>query len=252
MNIEPLLNLSLKQEVRYAIKRVIKQLNKSGETRLPGEIEFADALGVSRPTIRDALKEFEQEGVIFKVQGKGTFLNPHALKMEITLNPAFEFGQIIEKSGYQAEVELLNVAVGEVDDSLTRALNLRPKESIVQSKKVFYADQNPVIYCEDFFAKNLIRGEFRKEDLGQSIFEYLLKNAGIVVTHDIVEVAAAISRDIEGFEKIFKQKEPKALLLLQSVYYTAKNKPVMRCYAYFDTSYIKLNLLRRQDVYFND
>ncbi len=252
MDIRPIQNISLKQEVRRSLKHIVQQLDISHETRLPGEHELAQRLGVSRITLRDVLKEFEQEGVIYKIQGKGTFINTNALKMKVTLSPAVEFGQAIEKSGYESAVELVEVVLGPAEERIYQGLRLDPDTVTVCAKKIFYADGEPVIYCEDTFAKALIPGTFIEEELRQSTFEYLLNRAGIIVTHDIMEVVATNSSELPDHGQLYHIQESKPLLLLQSVYYTAKNKPVMFVKAYFDTEYIKLSLLRRQDVYFTE
>ncbi len=252
MDIQPIQNISLKQEVKRSLKRVIKHLEKTNKTRLPGELELSQRLAVSRVTVRDVMKEFEQEGIIYKIQGKGTFININALKMKVTLSPAVEFKQVIEKNGYKPTVELVEIITGLAEKKVALGLHLDPDAITVCAKKIFYADGKPVIYCEDTFEKNLINGELIENDLIESTFEYLLNYAGITVTHDIVEVIATNSSKLPDHGQLYHISESKPLLLLQSVYYTAKNRPVMFVKAYFDTEYIKLSLLRRQDVYFTD
>ena len=46
---------------------------------LPSEHELSQALGVSRPTIRQALTHLEQRSVLYKRRGVGTFRAPHAM-----------------------------------------------------------------------------------------------------------------------------------------------------------------------------
>lgn len=249
MDIQPIRNISLKNKIRNSLKVIIQQVEESNTKQLPGEHELASRLGITRISLRDVLKDFEHEGIIYKIQGKGTFINTNALKMKVTLSPAVEFGQAIEKSGYKSTVDLVEVVIGSSEEGICHNLHLQPDAVTVCLKKIFYADGKPVIYCEDVFAKDLIKGDFLEHELEQSTFEYLLTKAGIIVTHDILEIIAANSSDLPEQRQLYHMADSKPLLLLQSVYYTAKNKPVMFVKAYFDTEYIKLNILRRQDVY---
>ncbi len=50
--------------------------------KLPPEPELAMQMGVSRATLREALRSFEQQGVISRRQGVGTFVNPRPLYIE--------------------------------------------------------------------------------------------------------------------------------------------------------------------------
>ncbi len=68
--------LVLDELTRFIASKSIKP-----EEKLPAERELALALGVSRNTVREALKEWEALGIIRKVKGSGTFLNT-----DVTLN----------------------------------------------------------------------------------------------------------------------------------------------------------------------
>lgn len=60
--------------VRETVKDYITERNLSGGDPLPTEKELAENLGVSRTVIREALKGFQELGVIESIQGKGYFL----------------------------------------------------------------------------------------------------------------------------------------------------------------------------------
>lgn len=249
MDIKPIKNISLKGEVRKALKQIISSLGEQGQTRMPGEHDLAEQLGVSRITIRDVFKDFEQEGMIYKIQGKGTFVNPDALKMLVTLSPAMEFEQAITRCGYKATFDLIDVSTEPAEERIRLALNKGEPCDIISIKKVFHGDGRPVIFCEDIIAAELITSAYEKEELQQSTFTFLLEKGRTIVHHDIVDISAATASELPDYGKCYKLDKNKPLLMLRSVYYNAKNKPVMYVKAYFDTNYIKLSLLRRQDVY---
>ena len=75
---------SLVQQVKAHLRqRIVEAEFESG--RIPPEAILASELGVSRNTIRDALSQLETEGVIFRKQGAGTFVNQAGLLVKTRL-----------------------------------------------------------------------------------------------------------------------------------------------------------------------
>lgn len=241
--------ISIRDEIRKSLLIFIKNMHESGEVKFPSEIAMAKDLGVSRIALREVIKQFEQDGLIFSVHGRGTFLNKESMKMKVRLTPAVEFEQAIRDSGYKATVTLVSVSTGFPPEALATSLSMSQLEKVVTAKKVFLADGKPVIFCEDLFPLSLLgEQELVEKELTVSTFEYLLEKAGIIIVHDIAEILASSTNRLKGFDQCCLEKG-KPLLLIRSVYYTAKHKPVMYVNAYMDTEYIKLSMLRRQDVY---
>jgi GntR family transcriptional regulator len=75
---------SLTDQVRTNIKGRILA-DEFDDDRIPSETYLADELGVSRTTIRDALGRLEIEGVIYRKQGAGTFVNRPGLRIRSPL-----------------------------------------------------------------------------------------------------------------------------------------------------------------------
>src|SRR4026207_2087907 len=67
----------------YQVQHTISQRIGRGEyapgTQLPSESEFSRELGVSRVTVREALRVLAQEGILVKIQGRGTFVADNPL-----------------------------------------------------------------------------------------------------------------------------------------------------------------------------
>ena len=74
--------MPLSLQVQQHIVDLIKDDTFSPGDRLPSEAEFSVRLGVSRPTLREALKSLEQEGVLLRKHGVGTFISSHTPFME--------------------------------------------------------------------------------------------------------------------------------------------------------------------------
>jgi len=74
VNIDKSKNVPKYKQLQSEIERLIAENVLEVNTRLPGENEFFDRLGLSRTTIRDALQALEEAHLIYRVHGNGTFI----------------------------------------------------------------------------------------------------------------------------------------------------------------------------------
>ncbi len=132
---EKIQTISIRDEIRKSLLTLMDHMNESGEMKFPSEIAMAKDLGVSRIALREVIKQFEQDGIIFSVHGKGTFLNKESMKMKVRLTPAVEFEQAIADSGYKATVTLVSVSTSLPSEALATKLSMNPKENLVIAKK---------------------------------------------------------------------------------------------------------------------
>ena len=77
--------------------------------RLPSEEKLSTMFGVSRVTIRSALKELEMEGRIFSRHGSGTYVNPMARRIAFNLAVPELYENIIRKGGRTPDVRVEGV-----------------------------------------------------------------------------------------------------------------------------------------------
>ena len=81
--------------------------NEFEDDRIPSETVLAEELGVSRTTVRDALSRLEIEGVIYRKQGAGTFVNRPGLRIKSRLDEIWSYEEMLEAHGYQPDVKIL-------------------------------------------------------------------------------------------------------------------------------------------------
>ncbi|MCD9026187.1 GntR family transcriptional regulator [Cohnella silvisoli] len=68
--------IPLYTQIRKYIQDQVTQKIWLPNDRIPSENELANQFGVSRITVKNALSELIEEGLIFRVQGKGSFISP--------------------------------------------------------------------------------------------------------------------------------------------------------------------------------
>jgi len=247
MDIVPLKKRSLSDEVREYLQKFIQNMDLSETTKLPPEETIAQNLGVSRVTIRKALSDLEQEGVIFRVHGRGTFVNREALEIKVNINQGYEIKQLIENSGYKASVEVVNLEILTAGYNVAKKLQIDPKDFIVCIERIFYADGNPAILCIDRFPCKLIPDEVTEEDTKISTFELLRQKAGKIALWDKTEIRT-VSKQSYSKSSYIGYMENDSFLELESVNFDKDNCPILFVTEIIDTNYIRFNLIRQKDI----
>ncbi|WP_404330242.1 GntR family transcriptional regulator [Mesobacillus maritimus] len=96
--------LFLYDQVKIRIKEMIATGELAPGTKLPNEKELCDTFETSRITIRRALKELENEGVIEIIHGKGTFVKSIKQQLHILNLKGFTEGLAIGEQHFTKEV----------------------------------------------------------------------------------------------------------------------------------------------------
>jgi GntR family transcriptional regulator len=122
---------SLTDQVKAHIKQQILD-NAYEDDRIPAEMDLAEELGVSRTTVRDALSRLENEGVIFRKQGAGTFVNRPGLQIKSRLEEIWSYEAVLEDHGYEPSTRILNVTVRQADPNAQQHSREADKRTLFQ------------------------------------------------------------------------------------------------------------------------
>jgi GntR family transcriptional regulator len=110
-------HLNVSQRLHDSLGRIIAAADPGA--RLPSEPDLAKSLGVSRATLREAMRTFETQGLIRRKQGSGTYVTHPTAVIESGL-------EVLESIETLAERIDLAVAVGEGKIQIRQA---RPEEA---------------------------------------------------------------------------------------------------------------------------
>lgn len=189
----------LSGQAKEAILQYIEEMDLKRDNKLPREEALAEMLGVSRITIRQALNDLASEGIIFRRQGRGTFVNVDSLDIKVTFSPCMELTQMIQKSGYTPSVRLLKIRKIKREEEICSLLQMQPDEQLVVAEKLFLADDQICAYCRDYFSMDLIGGEESFEMFSHyedSIYRYIYDLSGEKAQWDKVEIDTGQTRRI--------------------------------------------------------
>ena len=133
----------LYQQIENDIKdKIIRGEYQAGQM-LPSESKFCELYQVSRVTIRNAISDLVEQGILIRKHGKGTFVENQ--KIPSNLITFSGFTTICRENNIKINTHILCVRRQEASMYDIRALKLKEGEDIVYIKRIRYADGHPVI-----------------------------------------------------------------------------------------------------------
>jgi len=139
-------SLPLYINIKNQLKRQILSDNYSIDERIPSENQLMTSFGVSRITVRKALKELHAEGLLWSIQGKGAFVSKPKVSQEIR--------------SLQSLPEAIDSRLNRVSTKLLSAKKVTPSQAVqdnLNSKKVFeitrirYLNKKPISLDTSYF-----------------------------------------------------------------------------------------------------
>ena len=188
-------------------------------SRIPPEHELEAAYQVSRVTVRRALAELTQSGLLERKQGKGTFVS--VPKISRDLKSVHSFHDSCKNYGIAAGTRVIHVRTVPADDRDIRELGLREGDRVIEVLRIRLADGEPVILEKNHFSKAYAYLE--DADLNGSLYR-LLRDYGVVPTegsHDISLCFA--SGEQAGWLNI---RDGAPLMRLHEVIYDQRGRPL--------------------------
>ena len=237
-------NPSLTEQVKAAIKQRI--LNNEFEAgRIPSEMELATELRVSRTTIRDALSRLDLEGVIYRKQGAGTFVNEARLQLKTRLEEIWDYEAMLQAHGYTPSTRIVEVVEQIIDAKTAAGLNLPITEKILTVKKLFLADEQPVIFTTNYIPTRLILHQFNKDVFHQPIFKFLAANCRQHLSYYLSEIVPLVA-PAWLVDTLQLNQNHRAIISFDEIGYNQDNEPILKAQSFFKDDLLRLRLIRRE------
>lgn len=114
---------------------------KKGD-QLPSERQLCKDYEVSRTTVRNAIRYLVNSGVLYQIQGKGTFIREENRE---NLSNYYSFTQQIKKSGKTPKSIVVDYAIKDINPKLKEVMKLND-DKIIQFNRLRLADNVPMMY----------------------------------------------------------------------------------------------------------
>jgi len=235
---------SLAAQVRDDIAAMIVSERYEPNRQVPTEGELAQRFDVSRSTIREALKQLEQEHLIYCVHGVGRFVAPSSASLlEQDITQLTSVSELASSLGITLEARLLDFRTEPASAELARDLGIVEGEPVCCLERARTAMGEPVIVSIDMFPRALCTTELRPERFTGSLLE-VMAEWGVELAYARTTVKAATLE--KRVAKAVGLPLSLPWILLEQVNYNERNQPVLASRDYHRGDLFRFNVLRRR------
>lgn len=163
-------------QIKDALITQIQAGGLAANDKLPSERLLGELYGTTRVTIREALVQLEANGLIYREDRRGWFVTPPRFR----LNPRHtsNFHQIVRDQGGEPRTELLEKSRIAVPPALLPRLSLKPFDSVFLLKRLRFANDRAICYCENYCLPERVPG-LLDLDLNGSLTEIYQSHYGL-------------------------------------------------------------------------
>lgn len=211
-------------------------------SRLPSEPDLAADMGVSRATLREAMRTFETQGLIRRRQGAGTFVVGKPPVIESGLEALESMLTLARRSGLDVGPGPVTVEQLQAGGEIAACLDVPQGTRLVRVSRTMRADLRPVAYLVDTLPEEVLRPEELTTKFSGSVLDYLLQRGDPLSTSRAEITAQGATAEIA---KMLEIQRGDVLLQLTAKLFTASGQIVDYSYSYFLPGYFKFHVVRK-------
>ena len=209
----------LYHQAAQALEAAIEDGRLPRGSRLDGEVELATRFGISRPTMRAAMKQLVDKGLLVRRRGIGTMVAPRPVRRPVALTSLFDD---LKEAGREPQTRLLSLERVPCMPDVAEHLGLEPNAPVVLFDRLRVAGSDPIALMHNVVPEGLV--EIREEDLERTGLYELFRSGGIAPNVATQRVGA---RKAGAKEAELLEMEPgDPVLTMTRIAYDANGRPI--------------------------
>lgn len=217
------LPMPLFQQVKDEIKRRILDGTFAPHDKLPSERELTEQFKMSRVTIRQALSELQREGLIFKINGKGTFVSKPKASFDVSTLKGF--GESASTLGQEAFSKLISVSEHSGFKAVNQKLNLPAGDKVIRIQRLRYLNREPlafdITYAPKALGERIASSDLERRD----IFEILENDCQLNI--DVAQVAIEAMLSDKSLATQLNTESGSAIMHIERTILDENNQPLL-------------------------
>jgi GntR family transcriptional regulator len=212
-------------------------------SRLPTEPDLASQMGVSRATLREAMRTFEGQGLIRRRQGVGTFVVSHSHIIESGLEVLKSIESLAKQIQLDVSMGDLHVERQPAEEDQAENLGVPVETPLVRVTRVILAEGRPVAYLMDLLPEEYLLMEDIHADFSGSVLDFLLRRGTPALSNSMTNIqAVAASSEVARALQI---QRGDVLLQFAAQLFSDTGHVVDYSYSYFLPGYFRFHVVRR-------
>lgn len=220
------------------LKQVIRDAIRSGLYRpdeaIPGERQLMEIHRVSRMTVRQAIGDLVNEGILYRRHGSGTFVSPR--QPEWPLVKLYGLVEELKFAGHEPTVTLIDTYDQEPSAEAKRELQLGEEVRVFVYLRLISVGGKPILLTRSHISHDT-RGLFENLNINiakEVIYEQL-ETCGYQISHAVQSVTAALPTTEEA--KFLECDTTEPVLVLRRTTYLSGGYPVIYTRALYTRDY---------------
>ena len=189
---------------------------------LPRERDLALELGISRSGLRQALSELENERVIYRVRGKGTYVSDKQISKHTFIT---SFTRDMTDRGLSAGTRVIQRAQALATDDIARDLDVPEGTLIYSLQRLRLADGEPMC-IENVQLPAELFPDLLRHDLDTSLYNILQNHYGVEIAFTRQTIRAVVATPEQ--RRLLCTGRTAALLEVTRINYDARHRPIER------------------------
>jgi DNA-binding GntR family transcriptional regulator len=209
----------LYHQAAQALEAAIEDGRLPRGSKLGGEVELATRLGISRPTMRAAMKQLVDKGLLLRRRGIGTMVAPRPVRRAVALTSLYDD---LKEAGREPQTRLLSLERVPCPPDVAEHLALESNALVWRFDRLRQAGNDPIALMHNVVPDGLV--EIREEDLERTGLYELLRSGGISPNVATQRVGA---RKAGAEEAEMLEMEPgDPVLTVTRIAYDANGRPI--------------------------
>jgi GntR family transcriptional regulator len=191
---------------------------------LPPEMSLVNQYGLSRATVRQAMKDLEHEGYISRIQGKGTLVIREKSALKRGLSQLTSFSEDMKAHGYETITKILNFEIVTAPLKIAQLLQIPENKSVIHLHRLRFVNKIPVAINTSYvnLPDNIC---ITRQDLERSVSLYTLFESKRIPLVESEKTIEAISASEEQ-ANLLRVSTGNPLLKVEGVLYTLLHQPL--------------------------
>jgi GntR family transcriptional regulator len=190
--------------------------------QMPSESALGAMFGVSRITVRQALGSLQKEGLIFTLQGKGSFVSrPKAFQ---NISHLMGFAESMATLGYEVINQLLDLKFVPAEPHVAQRLQVSAGSTVAEIRRVRLLNREPVSLEVTYVPEGLGRRLAAADLVTRDIFLIIENDCGIALGHADLMIDAALAD--EELARALQLDEGAPVLHIERLTHDSNRRPI--------------------------
>jgi GntR family transcriptional regulator len=237
-------NLTLARQAAQEVVEGIRSGALAGDDGLlPSETTLSQRIGVSRATLREALSQLEQGGLIVRRHGIGTFVSPRHPLVVAGLEELQSIETLAQRIGVEINMGECEIRERAAAPGEAEALQVPAATAVLAVQRVMLSGGRPIAFLIDVVPTDVLDPGELGESFDGSVLDFLLRRRDPPLKHSHTELGAEAADTDLAHRLHLRVGDP--LLKFTAQLYAASGRVVDYSLSYFSPGHFRFHVIRR-------